>query len=258
MTLNELTMPHTVGDVPSYELETVEAQDTLISAIEVMFENDYTQLGIERNGEVVGMVSYRSISRVLSILRKLGADKNLPKRQVGIAIEELSPVVDPNEDLIVLFNLLSEDPYVIVQMDVDQPFEILTNYDLLHYLRDSIEPFLLIEDIERSTREIIEDAFPEELNEELQRFFEDKDIRTPNKITDCSFGHYPQFMSQNWPEFEGYFEENGDFVRRLLSEVGDIRNKIFHFRSDSYDSNLEEELLKFAHGYFQRRLPKHE
>jgi len=248
-------MSHTVGDVPSHELETVSAQDTLISAIEVMFENEYTQLGIERNGEVVGMVSYRSISRVLSILRKLGADKNLPGRQVGIAIEEISPVVKPNNDLIVLFDILSENPYVIVQMEEDKPLEILTNYDLLQYLRESIEPFLLIEDIERSTREIIQDAFPDELDVELQEFFSGKDIRTPDEITDCSFGHYAQFMSQNWPQFEEYFEENGDFVRKLLSEVGDIRNKIFHFRSDSYDSNIEEELLKFAHGYFQRRLP---
>jgi hypothetical protein len=249
-------MPHTVGDVPSYELETVDAQDTLISAIEVMFEKNYTQLGIERNGEVVGMVSYRSISRVLSILRKLGADKNLPGRQVGIAIEEISPAVGPDDDLIVLFDLLSEDPYVIIEKDRDQSLEILTNYDLLQYLRDSIEPFLLIEDIERSVREIIQNAFPEDLDELLQEFFRDKGIRTPDEITDCSFGHYAQFMPEKWPKFEEYFEENGDFIRRLLLEVGDIRNKIFHFRSESYESDLEEELLKFAHGYFQRRLPK--
>lgn len=249
-------MAHTVADVPSYELETVDAQDTLISAIEVMFENDYSQLGIERDSEVVGMVSYRSISRVLSILRKLGTDKNLPGRQVGIAIEEISSVVEPDEDLIVLFDLLSESPYVIVQTAEDHPFEILTNYDLLHYLRDSIEPFLLIEDIERSIRELIQDAFPDDLDRELQSFFAEKEIRTPDRISDCSFGHYPQFMSQNWPQFEEYFEENGDFVRRLLVEVGNIRNKIFHFRSESYDSNLEEELLRFAHGYFQKRLPE--
>lgn len=247
-------MPHTVGDVPSYEIETVNAQDPLITAIRVMFENDYTQLGIERNGDIVGMISYRSISRVLSILRKLGAEKNLPGRQVGIATEEISPVVKPTDDLIVLFDLLSENPYVIVRNEDNRPLEILTNYDLLQYLQDSIEPFLLIEDIERSVREIIRDAFSENLDQELQEFFDEKDIRTPDEITDCSFGHYPQFMSENWGRFDGYFEENGDFVRRLLSEVGDVRNKIFHFRSEAYESTLEEELLKFAHGYFQRRL----
>ncbi|MDH5020343.1 CBS domain-containing protein [Halobacterium rubrum] len=247
-------MSHTVGDVPCNKLVTVPAEATLISAIETMFENDYTQLGIERGDEIVGMVSYRSISRVLSILRKMGADKNLPGRQVGIAIEEISPVVEPDEDLIVLFDLLSESPYVIVQNEESQ-LDILTNYDLLQYLQNSIEPFLLIEDVERSVRDLIRHAFPENLDETLQEFFDEKDIRTPADITDCSFGHYPQFMCQNWSQFDVYFEENGDFIRRLLSEVGDIRNKIFHFRSDSYDSELEEELLIFAHGYFQRRLP---
>lgn len=248
-------MPHTVGDVPSYELETVDAQNSLISAIGVMFQNEYSQLGVERNGEIVGMISYRSISRVLSLLRKLEAEKNLPGRQAGIAIEEISPLVDPDEDLIVLFDLLSENPYVLVNGNEDHSLEILTNYDLLQYLRDSIEPFLLIEDIERSIREIVQDAFPDDLDEELQEFFRQKDVRTPDEITDCSFGHYAQFMPPNWPHFEEYFEENGDFVRKLLLEVGEIRNKIFHFRSESYDSHLEEELVKFAHGYFQRRLP---
>lgn len=247
-------MTHTVGAVPSFELETVEAQDSLISAIEIMFENDYTQLGVERGGNVVGMISYRSISRVLTILRKLGTDKNLPGREVVIATEDISPVVEPTDDIIDLFDLLSESPYVIVDSGDDEPYEILTNYDLLLYLRDSIEPFLLIEDIERNTREIIKDAFSDDLSEELQKFFRDKDIRTPNEITDCSFGHYPHFMLNNWPEFDDYFQENGEFVFNLLTEVGDIRNKIFHFRSDSYDSDIEEELLKFAHGYFQRRL----
>lgn len=181
-----------------------------------------------------------------------------PSRKQGKhgTIEEISPLVEPDEDLIVLFDLLSENPYVIVQSAGDQPLEILTNYDLLHYLRDSIEPFLLIEDIERSTRDLIQNSFSDDLDEQLDELFRDRDIRTPEGINDCSFGHYPQFMSQNWPHFEGYFEENGDFVRRLLSKVGDIRNKIFHFRSDPYDSKIEEELLRFAHGYFQNRLPE--
>lgn len=248
-------MPHTVSDVPSHKLETVDAQETLISAIETMFEMDYSQLGIEQNGELVGIVSYRSISRVLSILRKLGADKNLPGRQVRIAIEEISPVVEPNDDLLILFDLLSENPYVIVEEEGDQPHEILTNYDLLQYLRDSIEPFLLIEDIERSVRDIIRHVFDDDLEESLQEFFDGQDVRTPSEITDCSFGHYAQFMPENWSQFRECFDENGDFVRQLLLEVGDIRNKIFHFRSESYESDLEEELLKFAHGYFQRRLP---
>ena len=248
-------MPHTVSDVPSYELETINAQDELLSAIETMFKNDYTQLGIEQDGEIIGMVSYRSISRVLSILQKLGADKKLPGRPVRIAIEEISPTVKPDDDLLILFDLLSENSYVIIEREDEHPVEILTDYDLLHYLRKSIEPFLLIEDIERSVRDIVRHAFDEELNEALQKFFSEQDIRTPSKITDCSFGHYAQFMPQNWSRFEQYFDENGDFVRLLLLEVGDIRNAIFHFRAESYESDLEEELLNFAHEYFQRRLP---
>ena len=247
-------MPHRVADVPSYELETVTTESTLIDALETMFENDYTQLGIENDGEVVGMISYRSISRFLSILRRLGAEKNLPSRTVGMAIEELQPVVSPGDDLIILFDLLSENPYVLVRESEEATPEILTTYDLLHYLRDSIEPFLLIEDIERSTRAIIQDAFPDDLDDELREFFESKDIRTPNGLTDCSFGHYTQFMRANWPRFEPYFDENGDFVGEVIFEAGKLRNQIFHFRANPYESETEAEFLQFAHEYLQHRV----
>lgn len=84
-------------------------------------------------------------------------------------------------------------------MDVSDTdsLQIITDYDLLHYLRDSIEPFLLIEDIELSIRNLIETAFPQDLDTQLQEFYHDKDVRTLESITDCSFGHYPQFMQQN-------------------------------------------------------------
>lgn len=248
-------MPHTVSDVPSHEIECVNDDVSLISALEIMFENDYTQLGIKREDEIVGMVSYRSISRILSILKTLNVEKDLPGRQVGIAIEELKPVVEPHDDLLVLFDLLSENPYVVIHDSEASSYRILTNYDLLQYLQDSIEPFLIIEDIERSVRDIMKDAVTEDLDGELQNFFSEMNIRTPDALTDCSFGHYSQFISQNWYYFDDYFEEDGDFVRQLLSEVGDVRNKIFHFRSDTYETDLEEELLRFAHDYFQRRLP---
>ena len=249
-------MVRTVADVPSYELASVGFQDNLISAIEIMFENDYSQLGVERDGELIGVVSYRSISRVLSILRKLGADKNLPGRRVQIAIEDVEPVVEPTADLVVLFDLLAEDPYVLVDNSERESLQILTNYDLLHYLRDSIEPFLMIEDIEIAIRMLLQEAFPDDLDTELQSFYQDKDIRTPEGLTDCSFGHYPQFMCQNWPRFESYFEENGDFVRRLINEVGDIRNQIFHFRTERHNPDVDEVLLDFAHSYFAGRISR--
>lgn len=249
-------MVRTVNDVPSYELVSVDYQDNLISAIETMFENGYSQLGVEKAGETIGMISYRSISRVLSILRTLGADKNLPGRTVQIAIEDVEPVVEPTDDLVVLFDLLAEDPYVLIQQPDQESLEIVTNYDLLHYLRDSIEPFLMIEDIEISIRALLKEAFPDDLDTELHDFYQDMDIRTPDGLYDCSFGHYPQFICQNWGVFEPYFEENGDFTRRLIEEVGDIRNQIFHFRTERHDPDVDRMLLDFAHSYFTDRVTR--
>lgn len=244
---------YVVEDVPSYSLETVEADDSLLDAVEVMFEEDYTQLGIERDGEVIGMVSYRSIARVLKIMRKMDVEKNLPGRPVTIAIEDLEPVVRPDDELVSLFELLDEDPYVLVEDRMDDSLEILTNYDLLHFIRDSSEPFLLIEEIERSIRNMFQETFPANLEDELIKAFRDMEMTEPETVTDCSFGHYPIFISKNWTDFDEYFEENRDFVTRLLEEVGDIRNQLFHFRTEE-NSEVDQEFLKFAHGYFTTRL----
>lgn len=247
-------MPYSVSDVPSYDLISVDADESLLTALEKMFENDYTQLGIEREGEIIGIVSYRSIARVIKIMRKLEVEKNIHQRSVTIAIEDVEPVVDPNDELIVLFDLLAENPYVLVDDPNENVLQILTDYDLLHHLRDVIEPFLMIEDIERSIRRVMRDAFPDNLTDELEAFFDDQENRTPNGITDCGFGHYRDFIPRHWDRFQGYFEEDGDFIYRLIDEVRRVRNQLFHFKSDDQTQNVDYELLTFAHGYFQRRI----
>lgn len=249
-------MVHKVKDVPSWEFESVESDATLISAIEIMFENDYSQLGIRKDGEVIGMISFRSISRILTILKNMDVEKNLPGRSVRIAMEDTDPKASPDDNVVELFDILAEDRYVLVDSPQSEQLEILTTYDLLHHLRDLIKSFLLIEDIEKSVRRMIKNAFNEDLDVELQEFFDDMDIRTPQTISDCSFGHYPEFVRQNWERFGEHFEENGDFVGKLIKEVGEVRNKVFHFRTDPGELEIDAELLTFAHGYFLDRVPE--
>jgi len=43
-------------------------------------------------------------------------------------------------------------------------------------------------------------------------------------------------------------------VSRLINEVGDIRNQIFHFRTERHDPDVDEALLDFAHSYFADRI----
>lgn len=245
-------MTQLVSDVESYTLGTVAADDSLLDATEYLAEHAYTQAGVEDDGEIIGMVSHRSISALFSVLKRLGKDGEISSRPVRLAITELEPVVSPDDDLIVLFDLLAENSYVLVEAESE--YEILTNYDLLHHLRDTMEPFLLIEDIETNVRRLLRSAYPDDLESELDDFFSEKDIRTPRSAADCSFGHYEQFIQENFPRaFEPAFEEHGDFVGELLSEVGAIRNKVFHFRADSFETTMEEEFLRFAHEYFKHR-----
>lgn len=241
---------YTVDAVPSFEIESVATDQSLLSALETMFEEEYTQLGVKREDELVGMVSYRSIARVLKVMRKMGIEKDLPGRRVTMAIEDLEPTVTPNDDITVLFDLLDKSSYVLIEPEEGGSYEILTNYDLLHFIQESSEPFLLVEEIERTVRDLMKSVFPERLSDELNEAFENMDdFPTPDTVTDCSFGHYPIFLSKNWNEFEGYFEEDRDFVTNLLDQIGDIRNQLFHFRTE-HNGDIDYELLRFAHSYF--------
>ena len=62
---------YTIADLPvDNHLQTVEYDLELESALRQMFENSYTQVGVERDDELVGIVTYRSVVRTLSVLHK--------------------------------------------------------------------------------------------------------------------------------------------------------------------------------------------
>ena len=57
---------YTIADLPiENTLQTVEDDLGLESALRRMIEHSYTQIGIERDGKLVGIVTYRSVVRTL-------------------------------------------------------------------------------------------------------------------------------------------------------------------------------------------------
>lgn len=113
---------------------------------------------------------------------------------------------------------------------------------------------MLIEEIERSIRNFFQLVFGDELAERLQTTFEDKEIRVPSSIEECTFAHYQIFLSVHWDAFEDYFDEDRAFVRELLNDVGDIRNALFHFRTEDRQKVEEREFLMFVRKYFNSEI----
>jgi CBS domain-containing protein len=240
---------YTIGDLPiENRLETVDHDAALEEALRRMFDYGYTQVGVERDGKLVGVVTYRSVVRTLLALHQLDVDdRSLDRISVGAAVEE-AHVANEDADVLTLFDELAEHTYVVVEREGE--WRILTDFDLLLRLGETIEPFLLIEAIEMSIRDLFRQVFGDDLSTRLaETFDEDHPLPTPASVEHCSFGHYAQFISINWAEFEPEFEDQPDVIRELVLEIGDVRNQLFHFRVDELAS-FNRGLLRFGHSYF--------
>lgn len=244
---------YTVGDIEAPPLATVPSSATLQTAINEMFDERYDQLGVEREGTLVGMVSFRSIVRAIKVATRVNSSDGINDRAVEIAVEEPATVMQPDDDLFELFDELTDSLYVLVEYP-EEEYHIITDWDLHHFLQEELEDFLLIAEIESVVRDLFRRAFPDDLADRLETAFADMDkVRTPESVEDCSFIHYCIFLSKHNDDFAPYFDEHPSFARSLLKEVGEIRNQLFHFRSgESSDDEappVDRELIRYAHGY---------
>lgn len=239
-----------VADVDTSPLVTVSSDAQIRDVLEVMFSTGTQQVGVGTDGDVRGIVSHRSITRLLLVLRQSGTSDSVVERTVELAMEEPGPVVDESDDVFVLFDELADSPYVLI--DREDGYHVLRDVGFHQYLEGELEAFIIIEEIERSIREIFHDVYGEDLSERLTETFDSKEIRTPSSVRECSFAHYHVFVSSNWDRFEDYFDEDRAFVRGLLDKVGDVRNTLFHFRADPGEEVVEREYLMFAKDYLDR------
>jgi len=240
---------YTIAELPiDNRLQTVEYDLALESALRRMSDNSYTQIGVERDGELVGIVTYRSVVRTLLAFHQLEVGhKTLDKISVGAAVEDVH-TISGDENLLAVFDALAEYTYIVVNRDDE--WRILTDYDLLTRLKQILEPFLLIESIEMQLRTIFTRVFGDSLSEQLaETFDENHPLPTPASVEHCSYAHYAQFISIHWEEFEPLFDDQRDVIRELVLEIGDMRNRLFHFRVDDPDE-FDRDLLRFGQSYF--------
>jgi len=240
---------YTVADLPiDNQLQTVEYDLGLETALRRMFESGYTQIGVERDDDLVGIVTYRSVVRTLLAFHQLEVGhKTLDKISVGAAVED-AHTISEDESLLAIFDALAEHTYIVINRDDE--WRILTDYDLLTRLKQMLEPFLLIESIEMQLREIFTRVFGDSLSEQLaETFGSDHPLPTPASVEHCSYAHYAQFISIHWEEFESIFDDQRDVIRELVLEIGDMRNRLFHFRINDPDE-FDRDLLRFGQSYF--------
>jgi len=247
-----------VGEIEAPPLETVPVDAQVGEVIESMLSRQFSQMGLTRDGEFVGVVSFQSIARALLVTETVLSNPGGASKRVAEFAVENPKTVQKDNDMEDLFDLLGDRSYVLVhddtvntQDDGTVPYRIITDYDIREYWREATEPFLLIEETELTIRNIIHTVLGDEVADALETVSEDTDtLRSVTKLEDCSFAHYRSLISVYWDDgFNTYFSENPDFIRELIGRLNENRNRLFHFRIDDR-SELDQDIIDFAHGYF--------
>jgi predicted transcriptional regulator len=144
------TTHYEVDSIDTSPLVIISADATLRTALEAMFLNGVRQVGIENDETLVGVVTYRSVTRAQLLLSESGLTEGLLRRQVTLAMEDPQPMVDESEDVFTLFDVLAESPYVLV--DRGDEYHVLRDVGFHQYLRAKLEVFILVEEIKRAVR----------------------------------------------------------------------------------------------------------
>jgi len=144
---------HTVSDINAPDLESVNSDVTLDTALERMFGTGQPQLGVIHNDNLAGIISHRDITRVLHLSDQINQNGSILEKPVIMAVNRSFTRVKSDDDLFTLFDKLADAPYVLIEDDGDP--KVLRDVRLHQFLKDEIKEFLLIEEIERTIRNII-------------------------------------------------------------------------------------------------------
>jgi len=146
-------MPYLVENIVSQQsdLTTVKEDDTTTHALNLMIENDYSQLPVVDNDRrLVGMVTYQSIIQAARSF-ELKIDELYVRDITQTNIKSFD--IEDN-----LFDVLDEikknNAVVIVEPD-GTPVGIVTSYDAAEFLRTRSEGLMRVEDIEITLKTIV-------------------------------------------------------------------------------------------------------
>lgn len=246
----------TAGDVLEHDTVaptdpiTVSRDATVSNALEIMLENDFDQLPVVQDGNVVGAVTYKSIAR----LAKSVPDADLGDMTIMGAL--ISPTyADKDRDVFELFETFAVEEFVLVG-DREEMDGIITRYDVFYFLKDQFEPFIMIGDIERNLRTIFRKELPD-VETRIQETFapradEDPSYSIPESLGHFNFEEYKRFIVVNNDALPTELQQDRDFVLKLLEGVRQNRNALFHFRAEV--NEIDYEIINVAHSYFRSLL----
>lgn len=122
------TVQDLIGGLGRRRLVTVEANDKVSQAMELMQKYDIEQIPVMKAGEIVGSLSQNGL------FKKLMADVQVKEQEVETVMEAAIPLVAMNTPLERLTSYINKDNNAVLAKDESGNVHILTQYDVLNAL----------------------------------------------------------------------------------------------------------------------------
>lgn len=239
--------------IKDQNLITINEDDSVNDAFVLMISNDFSQIPlVDELGNLSGLISERSISRHYF---HLGDDAGLLDMKVGDCCEK-PEILSLESDVLDVLGLLRRTASVVI-VNNKKPVGIITNTDVIEFFRDLAEGLVLIEDMEVTLRQYIDETFPTDGERDTALLNAFSSRRKQDGSLDVSYdrltlGDYISLISNksNWERFNVRLEPKTSFQKHL-NHVREIRNQLVHFRGRL--DEVQYDRLRTAHNWLERR-----
>ena len=219
-------------------------------ALDLMQQNAFNQLPVEADdGSIVGLFSYRSLANHIS---KFRPSDDLLSKLVGDMSDD-PYFAAPTQNLNSVIEKINTDGAILIGTERDV-YAVATTHDLSDLMWSIAQPFMLIGDIETKLRRMMNSVCPtEEMSEIISRSYASESNKSQSSLDELSLGELLGVL-KNGTNFGRYFRSrftDMNYTSQTLDPVVPIRNRMFHFRGQVSDEDLE--ILRVAGGWLNRK-----
>ncbi|MFC5200462.1 CBS domain-containing protein [Streptomyces kaempferi] len=220
-----------IGNLPLVtNVVTVTVEESLGRAVMHMVENDFSQLPIvDEHRRLVGVVTWESIARA-----KLGRRQDTITDARAL---QYPPTAREEEELFARIRDIQRHGFVIVVDAENVVTGILTAVDLAGELQARIQPFTVLEEVERRLRRAVSCLSVDE----LRSCFKDKyKAQKINSAKDLTLGNYRFLVNdeKRWTKLAWPYDR-ADIVERLEAVAG-YRNQMAHWDVDAPEQDSKQ------------------
>lgn len=243
-------------DDPTYRIHTLEAAEALPASaqpdtpieeiVSTLEHQKLTHIPVfsgTTNKDIKGIVSWKSIAQAL-----------FHKDSCVKARDCMEPVHEISKEHSILGSLdgILEHNHALVRARDKQITGIITAKDLAMVFHEYGRIFLIIEEIERHIRQIIDQKIsPEEiqsaiLSEQNQKNERDLNIEEEISADSLTFGQYISILSRKelWAKLSVKIDRK--YFIEQLSDINQIRNRTMHFDPDGINAKETRALVDFV------------